>query len=250
MRRALQSLALLSAGLTVLLYGAATTSADVYLPGLPEVSFRTTVTPRRLPAHQLAPVSLHLAETIANADGSHPPPLQDLRLDLDRHLGLSVKGLPSCPRSSGGRQSRQNPFESCEEAKMGSGIVELEVAFPEQAPVRISGQLNLYNGGFREGRIVFWMFVYFPAPVTGGILMPLELRQGDHGRYGWVGEIDIPKIANGAGSITYLGARFRKGIFGASCAGGQLQTGARNRFADGSVVSSTLIRTCRTAGPG
>lgn len=218
-------------------------SADVYLPET-EMVFHAAFTPTRLPADEAKPVSLALAETVRNRRGSHPPALRGLRVDLDRHLGLSADGVPSCPRPLGGRQSRQDPFENCEEAKVGSGIVEVEVALPEQTPVRVSGQLSVYNGGFREGRTMFWLFVYFPAPITGGILMPLEVRRGGHGRYGWSGELEIPKIANGAGSITHLGVRFRKGIFSASCPRGSLQTHATALFADGSRLQIASTHTC------
>lgn len=223
----------------------ATASGDISLPLPTEAVFRATFTPTRLPARETKPISLALAETIENQDGSHPPALQELQLDLDRHLGLSVKGLPTCPRVPGGRQSREKPYERCEDAKVGSGVVEVEIAFPEQTPVRIRGKLSVYNGGFSKGRTMFWLFVYLPAPVTGGILMPLEIRRGGHGRYGWTGKLEIPKIANGAGSITYLGARLRKGIFSASCPNGRLLARASNRFADGVVGGSTLIHACK-----
>jgi hypothetical protein len=218
-------------------------SADVYLP-VTEMVFHTPFSPTRLPDNEARPVSLALVETIRDRDGSYPPALRELQLGLDRHLGLSVAGVPSCPRPLGGRQSRQNPFEKCEEAKVGSGVVELEVGFPEQIPMSMSGQLHIYNGGFREGRTMFWLFVYFPAPITGGILMPLEVRRADDGRYGWIGELEIPRIADGHASITHLGARFRKGIFSASCPRGSLQTRADARFAEGSRVQGASIHTC------
>jgi hypothetical protein len=236
----------LSAVVAVLVASTSAVASPVdLLPPTVETTLSGGPSPATLPTRERVPVSLRLAETVRTPDGSHPPALQDLRMDLDRHLGLSVKGVPRCPRYPGGRQSREKPYERCEDAKVGSGTVELEVAFPEQMPVEISGELSVYNGGFREGRTMFWLFVYLPAPVTGGILMPLEIRRGGHGPYGWVGELEIPKIGNGAGSITYLGARFSKGVFSANCAGGRLLTGARSRFADGSAVSSTLIRDCR-----
>jgi hypothetical protein len=246
-RARLTSTVVLGAVTAMLVASASAAASPVDLPPpTVETILGGGLTPTKLPVRERIPVSLRLAETVRTPDGSHPPALQGLRVDLDRQLGLSVKGLPSCPRYLGGRQSREKPFERCEDAKVGSGTVELEVAFPEQTPVDISGELSVYNGGFRDGRTMFWLFVYFPAPVTGGILMPLDIRRDGHGRYGWLGQLEIPKIANGAGSITYLGVRFRRRIFSASCAGGRLLTGARSRFADGSVVSSTLTRTCKT----
>ena len=172
---------------------------------------------------------------------------KSFKLDLDRHLSLSVEGLPRCrgPLNESGPRTEYPAV--CRDAKVGGGTLEVEVAFPEQQPVRISGRITVYNGGFRDGRIRFWLYAYLPAPVTGAILMPLEIRRGGHGIYGWTGELQVPKIANGAGSITSLNARFRKGIFAASCPTGTSQAGGLSHFADGMKVQGSTIQTCRTA---
>lgn len=228
----------------------ATASGDIALPLPTEALLRTTFTPTRLPSLAAKPISLALAETIREQDGSHPPALQELDLDLDRHFGLSVKGLPRCGPLLQESPTRQDPFSRCEDAKVGTGTIEVEVAFPEEQPVQVSGRVSVYNRGVRNGHTGFLLYVYLPAPVAGGIVATLEVGRREQGRFGWRGRLTIPKIANGAGSITYLGARFRKGIFSASCPDGQLQAHASSRFTDGTEVTATLIHTCKTAASG
>lgn len=178
------------------------------------VVFRSIITPRKLPTRRAAPVSLALSERIGNRDGSHPPALQELKLDLDRHLGLSVKGLPTCPGPLNESGPRTRSPAICADSKIGSGTMEVEVAFPELQPVRIKGLVTVYNGGFNEGRTKFWVYTYLPAPVTGAILVPFEVRRDLQGIYGWEGLVRVPKIANGAGSIT-------------TCASGSMRASSR-----------------------
>jgi hypothetical protein len=226
---------------------AAITSADVYLSTPTEAVFRASVAPSRLPADEAAPASLLLTERIGKPDGSHPPAVQELQLDLDRHLGLSVKGLPRCGPLLQESPVREGVLKQCEDAKVGSGNVEVEVAFPEQQPVRIHGRVIVYNRGAWGGSTRFLLYTLLPAPVVGVISMQLAVRREKLEPYGWKGVLTIPKIANGAGAITYLGARFRKGIFSASCADRRLQTHASSRFSDGGVVASVFVQRCKTA---
>jgi hypothetical protein len=249
-RTALKSIALFGVVLTAFLCAAGATSADVYLPEPTEVPFDTSFTPSRLPAGKAAPVSLAFRQTIRRPDGSHPPALQELQLDLDRHFGLSVKGVPRCGPPIQESPVREGVLSRCEDAKVGSGTIEVEVAFPEQQPVRISGRVSIYNMGRWDGSTRFLLYALIPAPVTGAITPELGVHRESRGTYGWKGVLTVPKIADGAGSVTYLGVRFRKGIFSASCPEGQLLAHASSRFVDGDVASGTLIHTCKTAAAG
>lgn len=247
MRLAVRSIALLSAVLASVIVCAVASTSAVYLPEPTEAVLHTTFAPTRLPAHGEAPVSLAFRQTIGRSDGSHPPALQELELDLDRHFGLSVRGLPRCGPLLQERPTREDPFSRCEDAKVGTGTSKVEVAFPEEQPVQVSGRVSVYNRGVRDGHTGFLLYVYLPAPVTGAIVASLEIGRRAKGSFGWHGVLTVPKIANGAGSITYLGVRFRKGIFSASCPDGRLLAHASSQFADGEVVTSTLIQHCKTA---
>jgi hypothetical protein len=201
--------------------------------------------PTRLPARERAPVSLLLAERVQAPDGSHPPALRHLEVDLDRHFALDVEGLPRC--HPGLQEQRKTVVEQCEPAEVGAGTLAVEVAFPEQQPREVEGTLQVFNGGIVRGVTTFWLYAYLPAPVGGSITMQLRFRRHADGRYGLQGVLDGPRIADGAGSITYLGARFRKGIFSASCPDGELQEQATSLFATGASQRATLIHTCKTA---
>jgi hypothetical protein len=133
----------------------------------------------------------------------------------------------------------------CEEAKVGSGTADVMVSFPAQQPVGATGRVSVYNGGVNDGHTTFWIYSLVPGPVTGAILMPLDVRRDDKGFYGWNGLLKLPEIANGYGAVTNLEIAFRKGIFSARCQTGRLRARGVSRFANGSVWRNSAPQTCR-----
>jgi hypothetical protein len=97
---------------------------------------------------------------------------------------------------------------------------------------------------------MFLLYTYLTAQVTGSIATPLEVRRRAQGAFGWEGRLMVPKIANGAGSVTGLGFSIRKGIFSAACPSGELHARAVARFADGAAAASPFVQRCGTAGSG
>jgi len=221
----------------------ATAAASPIVPPPPvETILSGGPSPARLPAREPAPVSLLLAERVQTPDGSHPPALQRLEVELDRHFAIELKRLPSC--HPGLQEQRMTLAEQCGPAQVGAGTLDVEVAFPEQPASEVEGELQVFNGGTVRGTTTFWLYTYLPRPITSGFLMRLRFRHHRDGRYGLQGTLDGSRIADGAGSITYLAARFRKGIFRASCPDGRLQEQARSFLATGAIQSAELIDNC------
>lgn len=121
-----------------------------------------------------------------------------------------------------------------------SARIQVEVEFPEQQPVRVLGYATVYKTGPRAMTI----FTYLSAPVTGRMLIPMTVAPKATGIYGLRVAASISKIAGGSGSLTYLGLRFRKGLFSAACPKGRLQFGLWNAFSDGEVSAGALLTNC------
>jgi hypothetical protein len=75
-------------------------------------------------------------------------------------------------------------------------------------------------------------------------VIPVALSPRNEGIYGLSAAASIPKLAGGSGSLTYLGLRFRKGLFSAACPKRHLQFGVADSFADGTSAAGGLIVTC------
>src|SRR4051794_25119149 len=61
--------------------------------------------PSALPRHESVPVSAHLEGEIGTLDGTHPPAIESISLDIDKTIKVDAKGLPTC--SYGQIQSRE-----------------------------------------------------------------------------------------------------------------------------------------------
>jgi len=209
--------------------------------------FHFDLTPSKLPRTKSAPVRLSVAGSNKTDDGSHVPALREVELKLDRHFSFDLTGVPVC--ANGSQLSiRPNEIEKrCADAAVASGRVTVEVAFPEQPLTTVTGPLTVYNRGRKAGGFNLISWVYFPAPVTGGIYLPIQVRKAHIGRYGWRAKLEVPKIAGGSGSVIAYSMHFRKPIVSASCGGEQLQIGTTSTFVDGAEWSATAIHTCSVA---
>lgn len=240
-------MAIFAVALAAIAFGAAAAGAanpaPIVIAEPLHVDFRVGF-PSKL-AKKPQPVPLSLSGRVWTDDGSHIPALSELEMKLDRHLLLGVEDLPVC--AGGTLNVRRQFLEGCEDAIVGRGSIEVEVAFPEQPLVSVKGTLTIYNRGRKPGGFDLGGWAYFPAPITGAIAIPVRVRRFDGGRYGWRARIEIPKLAGGSGSIARFSARLSKRIVSARCPDGKLQVGTTSVFTDGTTRFITLIHSCSMA---
>lgn len=236
--------AILAVALAGIAFGAAVAGAanPIVIADL-HVDFRAGF-PSKL-AKKPRPVPLSLSGRVWTDDGSHIPALSELEMKLDRQFLLGVEDLPVC--AGGTRNVRREFIEGCEDAIVGRGLIEAEVAFPERPLMSVKGTLTIYNRGREPGGFDLGGWAYFPAPITGAIAIPVKVRRFDGGRYGWRARVEIPKLAGGNGSIARFSVRLSKRIVSARCADGKVQVGTTTAFADGTTRFITLIRNCSVA---
>jgi hypothetical protein len=209
--------------------------------------FHFDLTPAQLPRAKPAPVRLSIFGSNRTNDGSHVPALREVELKLDQRFSFDLTDVPVCAYGLH-TDVRPSDIETrCADAVVANGQITLEVAFPEQPLTTVTGLLTVYNRGRKPGGFDLIGWVYFPAPVTGGIYLPIQVRKVDIGRYGWRAKLEVPKIASGSGSVTAYSMHFRKRIVSATCGGKQLQIGATSTFADGAERAATGIHTCTVA---
>lgn len=209
------------------------------------VHFEFSVRPRKLPRSKPQPVRVLVSNRYETGDGSHVPALDELKLELDRHLVLDVAGVPVC-RAGILNEQRWVP-EDCDDAVVGMGTLEAEFDPPESQLSTVSGDLTIYNRGRKPGGADLVGWAYFSAPINAAIVIPIKVRKNTGGRYGWKARFEIPKLAGGAGSITSYSMHLGKRIFSATC-DGRMLAHAVSTFTDGSSRSETAIRTCAMAG--
>lgn len=215
------------------------------------------ISPSKLPRHRQVPISAHIDAEIGTADGTHPPAVKDLDIDFDKSIQINAKGLPSCELSQLTARNTADAKKACPDAIVGSGEGEVEVAFPEQAPIVAKGPIFLFNGGVHGGTTLLYVHTYVNVPAPTAVVATVEITRIHHGHYGIHTVSRIPTITGGAGSVIRfkldIGRKFtyqgrRQSYLTASCPTGLYYTEGNILFADGSRLRGTHILSCTPTG--
>lgn len=90
-----------------------------------------SLTPRKLPAHALAPAELRIHGKIANENGGHPPALHEAIVDLDSGVAIDTTGLPTCRLPQLERKDVAAARRLCRGAIVGRGLAHIGFASSE-----------------------------------------------------------------------------------------------------------------------
>ena len=198
MRRRLATVALLLLALGAL---AATAGAEVVGSGVVRITFHAKFSPTSLPRERPAPISVEVDGQISTTDGSQPPPLQTLRLELTSSGRIDAVGLPACRASTLQSTSSELALQRCGPAEVGHGNFQANLQFGAK-PILVDGRALVFNG-IVGGRPGMFIHIYISRPVKVTLVIPLKISRGS-GRFGTVLTTRVPKLAGGVGSITEL----------------------------------------------
>lgn len=223
--------------------------------GRPEVAISGGFRPARLPKSRLAPIHLNVGGRIRTADGSHPPALEQMVVEVDRNATIDARGLAVCrpvPLAAG-RTAVPDP---CKGTRVGEGEMEFEVALPESAPFTAKSHVVAFNGGKRDGVTTVLVHGYLPSPVSSAVMIRVKVTKAHHGSYGTKLVAKIPPVASGAGSMTKFKLDFfreftyrhkKRSYLLAKCPDGKL--GARMEFSFReipTVIAGAIVQPCTT----
>jgi hypothetical protein len=244
---------------TLALTLAAAAWAQVGKSGNVLVHFDAGFSPQSLPRQRPAPVRVSIDGTVSTTDGSHPPPLQWLEVELNRNGRLFTKGLPLCSAPRLQSTTSAQALSRCRGALVGHGSFEADIALGS-SPVPSSGKIYAFNG-IHKGKPTLFLHFFGGAPVRFTLIVPLRIEHLRKGTFGTKLKARIPKLANGFGSITRielsLSRRWsfggqRRSYLSAACSAPAGFTHlpftfarARFRFQEHPQISATLIKSCR-----
>lgn len=247
------------------LLGAGLARAELSQLGNVRISFDGDISPRSLPRDRPAPVTVNVEGAIATTDGTHPPPVRQIQIALNRNGRLSAVGLPACSGPQLQATSTATALTRCRPSLVGHGRFGAEVQFASEQPVAATGAMLAFFGR-SAGRPALLLHLYLTQPVQTTLVLPLVIARKAQGRYGTFLSARIPTLAGGLGSVTRIdltiGRSYRyrgqsRSFISASCpapAGFTLGnfTLARGTFYfdGGKKIDTTLARNCyvRRAG--
>jgi len=205
--------------------------------------------PKALSKSKYTPVAFTGAGSVRTTDGTQPPPVKEVIIDA-KNFAVDTKGYPSC--SSGQLQARDTKAveAACRDAIIGKGTTDISVKFPEQPAIPATSPLLVFNGGTAGGTTTFYIHAYLTQPITTAIVTTVKLKKSGSGLKT---VSSIPKIANGAGSVTDFSLKIDKkftykgkkvSVLSAKCVGGKIQAHVTAVFYDNSKLSADFLRTC------
>lgn len=210
-----------------------------------EMTIQGTGWPDALPKHKLAPISFKASGKIATVDGTHPPALEEVIVDVGERVGVNAGQFPTCTKQEIAATSTEQAERSCHDAIIGRGSGKVEVEFAEQKPFTATGPLVIFNGGEKDGKAMFLVHAYVAVPSPTAIVTTVVLTKEHKGPYRLHAVGTIPPIAGGAGSVTGFSMSLdRKGYFVAACNNGHFSIKVSAKYHDGTRVKGGFIRTC------
>ncbi len=207
------------------------------------------LTPKALSKSQYTPVAFTAAGNVRTTDGTQPPPVKEVLIDA-KNVAVDTKGYPTC--TSGALQARDTKAvkKACPDSIIGSGSTTVSVAFPEQPAIPAKSPLLVFNGGTSGGTTTLYIHAYLTQPITTAIVTTVKIKKSGSGLKSVT---TVPKIANGAGSVTDFSLKIDKkytykgkkvSVLSAKCVGGKIQAHVITKFFDNSQLSADILRTC------
>ncbi len=233
MRRKMGSLLAVSAMLAIGVAALASAASTTIRVGNLILTFGGTVSPQKMPKNDYVPVTTNIFGKIKTDDGTHPSALREAVVDIDKDVKINAKGYPSC--KAGQLEARPTPAakKACGKTILGSGNAHVEIAFPEQPPIKIASPLTVFNGGESGGKVKLLIHVFITVPVPAAIVTQVTIQRKGSGVHTIA---RVPVIVGGSGSTLdfkfklgkTFGFKSRKvGFFEAKCPDGKFNTSAK-----------------------
>ena len=217
------------------------------------LTFNGGISPKKLPKKEMAPIALNVSGNIATSDNTHPPALKEFIIETDKNGGIDAKGLKTC---KGGKLEATTTSQ----AKKACGRVARRLRdHRRRGPLPRTGsdpdQVEAARLQRRhEGRQDDALHPRLPEqPDRLGDRHHGQGLEDPQGPLRAESVASIPKIANGAGSVTNfkltINKKFtykgkKKSYLTAKCTSGNLVAKGQAVFATGLKAQGSVVRPC------
>jgi hypothetical protein len=187
-------------GIALLFASSAFASAEVLQHGHVRVKVAGQIAPKKLPRKGTAPIGVSVGGQIGTTDGSPPPQLTTMAIELNREGVIDTKGLPLCPYSSLEPASSSRAMANCKQALVGKGSFEAEVSLTGQESYTAKGKLLAFNGK-RGGKPVLFAHIYSPQPFATSFVIVFAIKPASGGQFGSALVAKLPKTLSSWGKL-------------------------------------------------
>jgi hypothetical protein len=217
------------------------------------VTFGGSTSPKKLPKTDYVPVTTNIFGKVKTSDGTHPSAFREAIVDIDKDVKINVKGYPTCKAGQLEARSTKAAKQACGNTILGEGSAVAEIAFPEQAPIKVPSPLLVLNGGERGGKVTLLIHTFITVPAPTAIVTTVTIQRKGTGIHSIS---KIPVIVGGSGSAlefkfklgkTYTYKGKKVGYFEARCPDGVFKVNApkvlfKNETGEPGVGAQTVLK--------
>jgi hypothetical protein len=242
-----------------LVIGLPVAAAEVIQRDGTRVSVEAAISPRRLPRAGAAPIHFSLATKIAATEGSVPPQLRRISIEINRYGHFDPAALPACTYADIQPSNNEGALAACRDSLVGEGSFAAKVLIASQAPFPSVGKVLAFNGRW-HGRPAILAHIYGTEPVPTSYTLPFVIDRTSSGHWGTTLSASLPGFTSQWGYVTgiaiYLGhAAGSRSYLTASCPAPTGFPGATFPLARASLsfvgrkpIAQTLTRSCKARG--
>jgi hypothetical protein len=170
------------------------------------VSVTGKLSPKKLPRKGSAPVSVSVGWDIGTTDGSPPPKLKTLRIEINRNGHFDYEGLPTCPYAKIQPATTQRALSNCRSALVGKGSFAANIALrgQEGESYATNGDLLVFNGE-DKGKPVLFGQIYAAHPFATSFVITFKVSRLAKGAYGTALTATLPPALRSWGDLTRIG---------------------------------------------
>lgn len=253
----------LSAVLALLLLLAPFSFAEVTQKQDVRVSVNGKLSPHKLPRQGRAPIAVAVSWKVATTDGTQPPTLKTLKIEINRNGILDPTGLPICPYDKIQPASTSRALKNCRASLVGRGSFAALIGLEGQESYATEGKMVVFNGE-KSGKPVLLGQIYSAHPFASSFVITFVVDKLKKGTYGTSLTAKLPATLRSWGNLTEIEMRLSRkfaykgksrSFLSASCPAPKGFPGAtfaltRTSFDfDGGLnLTSTLTRSCTVKG--
>ena len=217
-------------------------------------SIDSVISPKRLSKSTFQPATLKVTTklTTTKANGV-PSPTTHVQIDFDKNAKIFAKGYPTCDQAKLQNVSTEVAERECKAAIIGKGKGTVVLPVGEKV-FTVEAKVTAFNGKPQGGKPVILLHTYSTTPVQTVLVLNGPVLNYNKQGYGPRLELEVPKIAGGAGALTEFQVTINKkyrykgkpvSYISAKCPNSKkLKVRSVFSFLDGESVKPTDVKTC------
>lgn len=201
--------ALVIAAIALAAVSASLAQAETKIVGNLEFSVSAKFSPHKLPREGKAPIAVAINWKVATTDGSQPPKLKQLQIEINRNGILDPTGLPVCPYSKIQPASTQRALSNCRSSLVGKGSFAALVGLEGQESYVAKGEMVVFNSK-QGGKPVLYGQIYSDYPFANSFVIIFKVTHHNHGTFGTTLTATMPPRLLAWGNLTEIKMRLSR----------------------------------------